>query len=549
MSSRRTSTRSWRLTLPILALLVLAGAFAWDGFRARRAHREAAEGTVRDWAGFAAAVAASNVGARMERTLLFAFYQADLAERSGSEEPVSPEALASNPPESGRCTDLYPDGRWFARLGTDGTLEAAGPLEPALGEWLTDTLRAVLRRPPSSSPYGNLFPPSGEAARLVAYRVRRDSAGVPLEVHALAHCLADNGGPLFSSAGDGAPLLPPGLVGRAPVDSLLAITVTDPAGAVLYRSDGPGGSPYVGSWRGGAAGPLAGLTVAVELSSETANRLVAGGLPGTRTSSRLFLVLMTLLLAGATLYQWRRSLALVAARERFVADVSHELRTPLQQILLFVQLHRMGRLRDDLERKQALTIVERETRRLIDLVERILHFTGPGGGSAPERCSLTEVARQTVGDFEPLAAGREVGIDVSLEEDPLEVEAAPGSIRQILLNLLDNAVKHGPPGQRLRVSVQAGGERAVLMVDDEGPGIPAGERRRVQEPFYRLAREERTGSGGSGIGLAVVRDLVEAARGSLWLEEAPGGGLRARVELPRAEPATEARTPSPVAVP
>ncbi|HUF89352.1 MAG TPA: HAMP domain-containing sensor histidine kinase [Gemmatimonadota bacterium] len=549
MASRRTSLRPWGPTLPILVLLVFAGAFAWDGVRARRAHREAAEGTVRDWAGFAAAVAAANVAARMERTLLFAFYEADLAERRGSVEPVSPEALASNPPESGRCADLYPDGRWFARLGTEGPLEAAGQIEPALAGWLTDTLRAVLRRAPSSSPYGNLFPPSGEPARLVAYRVRRDSARVPLEVHALAHCLADRDGPLFSSAGEGAPLLPPGLVGRAPVDSLLAVAVADPAGGILYRSDGPGGSPYVGSWRGGAAGSLAGLTVTVELRAETADRLVAGGLPATRTSSRLLLVFMTLLLAGATLYQWRRSLALVAARERFVADVSHELRTPLQQILLFVQLHRMGRLRDDVEKEHSLAIVERETRRLIDLVDRILLFAGPGGGSAPERCSLTDVSRQTVGDFEPLAAGREVGIDVSLEEDPLEVEAAPGSIRQILLNLLDNAVKHGPPGQRLRVSVEARGERAVLTVDDEGPGIPAGERRRVQEPFHRLAREERTGSGGSGIGLAVVRDLVEAAGGSLWLEEAPGGGLRARVELPRAEHPAGARTPSPVAVP
>jgi signal transduction histidine kinase len=465
---------------------------------------------------------------------------------------VAPGALASNPPESGRCADLYPDGRWFARLGTDGALEATGPLEPELGEWLTDTLRAILRRPPpspSSSPYGNLFPPSGEAAQLVAYRVRRDSARVPLEVHALAHCLTDDDGAVFSSAGEGAPLLPPGLVGQAPVDSLLSIAVTDPAGGILYRSDGSGGSPYVGSWRGGAAGPLAGLTVAVELRRETANRLVAGGLPATRTSGRLFLVLMTLLLAGATLYQWRRSLALVAARERFVADVSHELRTPLQQILLFVQLHRMGRLRDDLEKEHSLAIVERETRRLMDLVERILHFTGPGGISATERCSLTEVVRQTVGDFEPLAAGRQVRIDVSREKDPLEVEASPGSIRQILLNLLDNAVKHGPPGQTVRVSVEARGERAVLTVDDEGPGIPAAERRRVQEPFYRLAREERTGSGGSGIGLAVVRDLLEAAGGYLWLEDAPGGGLRARVEFPRAERPTQTRTPSPVTVP
>jgi signal transduction histidine kinase len=258
---------------------------------------------------------------------------------------------------------------------------------------------------------------------------------------------------------------------------------------------------------------------------------------------------MTLLLAGATLYQWRRSLALVTARERFVADVSHELRTPLQQILLFVQLHRMKGLRDDAEREHSLAIVERETRRLINLVERILLFARPDQRSAHERCSLSDVSHQTVAEFELLAAGREVGIDLKLEEEALEVEAGPGAVQQILLNLLDNAVKYGPQGQRLLVSVGAEGERAILTVDDAGPGIPPEDRHRVLEPFHRLAREERMGSGGSGIGLAIVRDLVEAAGGSLSLEEAPRGGLRVRVELPRAGPSAAARTPSPGGAP
>jgi signal transduction histidine kinase len=107
----------------------------------------------------------------------------------------------------------------------------------------------------------------------------------------------------------------------------------------------------------------------------------------------------------------------------------------------------------------------------------------------------------------------------------------PGALRQILLNLLDNAVKYGPHGQTIVVRVVRGGDEVVLSVDDEGPGIPPPDRRRVFDPFERLDRRGAPKTSGAGIGLAVVRDLVIAHAGRVWIEDAPGEGARVGIAL------------------
>jgi signal transduction histidine kinase len=112
------------------------------------------------------------------------------------------------------------------------------------------------------------------------------------------------------------------------------------------------------------------------------------------------------------------------------------------------------------------------------------------------------------------------------------------ALRQTLLNLLDNAVKYGPAGQTVRLAVQRTGTRVRLTVDDGGPGIAAEDRERVWLPFYRLERDARSAIAGSGIGLAVVRDLISLHGGRVCVEDAPGGGARFVVEL-TCEPAAD----------
>ena len=119
-------------------------------------------------------------------------------------------------------------------------------------------------------------------------------------------------------------------------------------------------------------------------------------------------------------------------------------------------------------------------------------------------------------------------------------------MRQIVLNLLDNALKFGPPGQTVRLVVERVDDRACIAVEDEGPGIPEVDRGRIWSPYVRLRRERNASQEGSGIGLAVVRELTLLHGGTSSVEESSGGGARFVVELPLAAPtAANAREAPP----
>jgi signal transduction histidine kinase len=531
-SARAHTRSSFAIAVTVLLTLAVVGALAWSAWSARREHRRAAEETVRDYATFAAELAAANVESAMERVLLYAFYGADLAERQRSNDPVSPRVLATNPAEVDRCATTYPDGRWFARVAADGAMEVEGPLplDPEVGRWLADTLVA-LQQGPSGERYGNLFPSVGNVP-VIAYRFQRDSAGVIVGAHALAHCYESAGGSVFDEARRTA-LLPPTKTGGS--DTLVMLTVADLRGSIVHRSPASGEETFTGTRPSDIAGPLQGLTFSVGLPARVAQDLVAGGIPGGRDATWI-LVVLAATLGVATIIQVKRSMALVQARERFVANVSHELRTPLQAILLFSQLLRMERAGSAAERAEAIRVIEREAERLVGLVERVLAFAGgrPADGPAAEARSvdLAQVIGETVEAFRPLARSEDVRLTVEIPGDLPAVRGDSRALRQVLFNLLDNAVRYGPVGQRVDVRAVARNGAVDILVEDEGPGIPPHERERVWKPFVRLERNgTHGGEAGSGIGLAVVHDAVEAMGGRAWIEDAEGSGTRVVVRL------------------
>jgi signal transduction histidine kinase len=120
-----------------------------------------------------------------------------------------------------------------------------------------------------------------------------------------------------------------------------------------------------------------------------------------------------------------------------------------------------------------------------------------------------------------------------MDED-LEVWANAGALRQVLLNLLDNAVKFGPPGQEVTLRAESGDDTVTIAVEDEGPGVPPAQATAIWKPFVRLDAGG-IASAGSGIGLAIVRDLVERQRGRAWYEPRAGTGSRFVFELPGPE--------------
>jgi signal transduction histidine kinase len=221
-------------------------------------------------------------------------------------------------------------------------------------------------------------------------------------------------------------------------------------------------------------------------------------------------------------------------RSEFIAGVSHELRTPLTQIRMFAETLLLDRVRSEEERRRSLTIIDQETRRLAQLVENVLQFSRGERGTlsvTPREANIGALVRGTVETFEPIAKGRGVTIDVDATDDVI-AHVDDDAIRQIVLNLLDNAVKYGPDGQQVKVDVTRSGGAVRIAVDDEGPGVPAKDRRRVWRRYERLERERSRAIAGAGIGLAIVRELVELHGGKTWVEEGSRGGARFVVEIP-----------------
>jgi signal transduction histidine kinase len=173
-------------------------------------------------------------------------------------------------------------------------------------------------------------------------------------------------------------------------------------------------------------------------------------------------------------------------------------------------------------------------------VENVLNFARAERRANRLRLEETDIAREirdVLDTFAPLTRAKDVTLHAELDED-LVTEVDRSALHQILLNLLDNAVKYGPAGQTITVRARASAGRLLIEVIDEGEGIPAEERDRIWEPYHRLDRDAKSVTG-SGIGLAVARELVELHDGRAWVEEARPRGARFVIALPLAESARE----------
>ena len=165
-------------------------------------------------------------------------------------------------------------------------------------------------------------------------------------------------------------------------------------------------------------------------------------------------------------------------------------------------------------------------------MENILLFSHLGADASrleKERTDLGELVEDVVEASLPIAAQRGMQIVVHVASR-IYVLVDPRAMRQVVVNLLDNALKYGPPGQIVRVDVRQIGTRAELSVQDQGPGIARADHHRIWEPFVRLGRYAGT-TAGSGIGLAVVRGLVERHGGNIRIEDGGEAGARFVVTL------------------
>jgi two-component system OmpR family sensor kinase len=232
--------------------------------------------------------------------------------------------------------------------------------------------------------------------------------------------------------------------------------------------------------------------------------------------------------------------ATLQRQREFVADASHELRTPLTSVLANLEL-----LVDHLEGEpgEAARSALRSSNRMRRLVANLLLLARADANRAvPHRpTDLADVLVEVAAELEPVTGEHVLSVST---HGPAVVSGAQDELHRLALNLVENALRHTPPGTHVHASVRRDGEDVVLIVEDDGPGVPAALRERL---FERFVRGQGDSGGGSGLGLSIVRAVATSHGGTVAVDDAPRGGARFTVRIPSAAPAPEGAesTPAP----
>lgn len=564
----------------LITALVVAAVLAYQAWDAARSHLRTAENTLLDYAKLADWQLTQQAKNQLLTQVAASLMRQASQVNPGSldESLLTPEQVEDVARETaGWCGCLGGVKYYFRYDWKDGTFRTTDTdLPDAELAWARDTMVAYAKahRPSSDaqilafgSPDGRYGPLKnlaviltndsyamvfGERAKkpvLVVFVLAQDSQrGMPLVTYGYVTepnaFLAPTFTNIRGAAGEATSLLPPALIGHLPVDSILSISVTTPTGLEVYKSPGWAAPTYSAAE---TIEPQFGrLRMRVSLNKDFADRLVVGGLPRSRLPILIALFAIAAGLLTVALVQLRRQQELARLRTEFVSGVSHELRTPLAQIRWFAELLRMGKLRTEEERVRSAGIIDQEARRLTYLVENVLNFSRTEKGAnrvSPAPADIDHEILEALELFAPLARARKMSITTSLDANTM-VSLDRDALRQVLLNLLDNAAKYGPVGQTISVGSECSGRHVRVWVADQGPGIPHEDRHRVWEPYVRLNRPVESATGGSGIGLSVVRELIAMHGGRTRAETAPGGGARLVIELPLAP-----NSPDPGGVP
>lgn len=220
-------------------------------------------------------------------------------------------------------------------------------------------------------------------------------------------------------------------------------------------------------------------------------------------------------------------------RAALFSSVSHDLRTPLASITAAVtSLQGRDATFEPQARDELLETIRQEADRLNRLVGNFLHLSRMRAGAfVPARApvALDEVIEGVVARMQPAVMGHPIRLQI--RENLPEVPADLVQIEQVVVNVLENAAKFSPPGSEIAISAARWENAVQVQVTDRGTGIPAEERQRVFEPFFRAGGDTDTGTG-TGLGLAIAKAIVEAHGGSIWIEGAPGGGAAVAFRLP-----------------
>jgi two-component system OmpR family sensor kinase len=221
-------------------------------------------------------------------------------------------------------------------------------------------------------------------------------------------------------------------------------------------------------------------------------------------------------------------------QREFVADASHELRTPLTSVLANLELLQASLQQPERgEDQEMVDSALRSSRRMSRLVADLLLLARADAGRVSERtgCDLAAIAADAAAEVAPMAGDRRLEVE---NGQSLHIFGNPDELHRLVLNLLENAVRHTPPGTRIELRLASDDDTATVEVSDDGPGIPEPEREHIFDRFVRGSGPADTAGGsGTGLGLAIVRAVARSHGGEVQASRSAGGGALLRVTLPR----------------
>jgi two-component system phosphate regulon sensor histidine kinase PhoR len=388
---------------------------------------------------------------------------------------------------------------------------APGPDDDAFRRLLLGQFWARLDlTPPATGTAGlkHLHTSVGESNYLVSYVLRGAAQGSQLIVlwHDVPRIVHD----LF-------PRLYSGDAGEAGQPS--RVNVVDARGRIVFGPPLSRGALTLGrqfattlyKWRVNVS-----MSAAETLASEVEQRRI---LEMTLVGASSLVVLLGLLVSAVAAFRQRK---LAELKSEFVANVSHELKTPLSLVRMFSEMLLSGRAPAD-KQKQYLEIIVTESERLTALIDNVLDFARVDRGQGSFdllRAPLAETVARAVDICRPRAERQGVALELKLPDGATDTLVDERAVEIAVINLVDNALKYAPRSQAVRIVLAREGRSFSIAVEDDGPGIPEGERKRIFERFVRGRQEAGQAQRGSGIGLSLVAQIAQAHGGRAWVEDA-----------------------------
>lgn len=323
----------------------------------------------------------------------------------------------------------------------------------------------------------------------------------------------------------------PGTFFRSPV----AITLLDERGEPFYSTVPDAPPRFIA--RRAFSRVLPFYEVAIRLSDDRFDAWVRS--VATANLAIIAVTLLVILTAAAFALRFiLHEMELSELKSTFVSNVSHELKTPLALIRLFSETLEMGRVTEPEKQKEFLRIIHKESDRLTHLINNVLDLSRIEQGKKSYRLEpvdLAAIVRETLTAYQYQLEQQGFTVESRIEETLPPVRADGAALTQAILNLMDNAIKYSGATKYLHVELARKGAEALIVVEDHGAGIPAREQANIFEKFYRVEKGLVHDVKGSGLGLALVKHIVDGHGGRIAVDSHPGQGSRFTIFLPLEE--------------